>query len=552
MLGGATFFFAACALALLVIPSFSFAASLDYARVVEHSDSEVLVQRNSLNSEAWYRCTIQTLACSEVPEKTNILPPGANATPLYMLAYRSLMPAGASSLLRSPDGRYIAFYIPATQPKKKRTFGVMDTTNLSVYTKEEAISYWDLLTEGVRYYVFSPDSKALIYLDDIVDAATPYRVDLATLGSKGKELPATKMFTKNYTVADIIFKDNGTLWFIANRDNPYAWALYELNITTYNLKKITDNVSYAEPLRLKGEKLLFAQADARGVRPTLLNTATGAIEHFALPAWEAEETKGKVVTTLKGGLSSVFLLEKSGHSDTLLVWLHGGPYRQAAEEYHPYLSYGGYDWVLEKLRDANVGVLKLDYPGSAGFGRVFASSITGNIGVADAGKAAVAVADFAKRNSYKNVYLMGNSYGGYLALKMLVDAPSSYKGAFSINGVADWMTLLTRLDTSIFNVQFGGTVDETNRAMYQKASIYNYADRLSNQKVVLIHGGADTSIPVSQSEGLATYLTAIGKSVQFTKLGGEDHVYKNPESFETLCKTAFALTNRTNDGVCEL
>lgn len=544
--------FAACALALLAMPPSSFAASVDYTRVVEHTESEVVIQRNSLSEEAWYRCTIQTLACNNVPKETSILPPGANATPLFMLAYRSLMPAGASSLLRSPDGKYIAFYIPATQSKKKRTFGVMDTTDLSVYTKEEVISYWDLLTEGVRYFVFSPDSKTLIYLDDVVDAATPYRVDLAALGSKGKELPAVKMFTKNYTVTDILFKDDATLWFIANRDNPYAWALYELNITTYNLKKIADNVSYAEPLRLKGEKLLFAQADERGVRPVLLSIATGAIERFSLPAWEAEETKGNVVTTLKGGLSGVFLLEKSGHSDTLLVWLHGGPYRQTAEEYHPYLSYGGYDWVLEKLRDADVGVLKLDYPGSAGFGRVFASSITGNIGVADAGKTAVAVADFAKRNLYKNVYLMGNSYGGYLALKMLVDAPSSYKGAFSINGVADWMTLLTRLDTSIFNVQFGGTVDETNRAMYQKASIYNYTDRLSNQKVVLIHGGADTSIPVSQSEGLATYLTAIDKNIQFIKLGGENHVYKKPESFETLCRAAFSLTNRTNDGACEL
>lgn len=538
------------ALTFVGMPLLSFGAEIDYARVTDYTEVEVIIKRGAFTKEEWYRCSFKSLACSTTKSETTISQ--SKSTPPFMLAYRSLMPAGAQSLLRSPDGRYIAFYIPATQSRKQRTFGVMDTTNLAIYTKEESISYWDLLTEGIRYYVFSPDSKTLIYLDDVIDETTPYRVDLSLLGTNGKELSSAKMFTKKYTVADIIFKDNGTVWFIANRDNPYAWSLYEYSLLSYTLTKLADNVSYADNMRKVGNYLLFHQADETGVRPALYNIDTKTVQHFLLPEEDVEKTEGKVVTDLKGGLSGVFLLESSGWSDTLVVWLHGGPYRQASVDYHPYKSYGGYDWVLEKLRDADVGILKLDYPGSAGFGRIFASSITKKIGIEDAEKASAAIADFAKRNSYKNVYVMGNSYGGYLALKLLVDNPSLYKGAFSINGVADWMTLLTKLDTSIFNVQFGGTVDEENRKNYQEASIYNYTDKLENQKVVLMHGGSDTTIPYSQSEGLAQYLTFIGKNVEFIKLIGEDHVYKKPESFETLCKTAFSLTNRPGTASCKL
>jgi dipeptidyl aminopeptidase/acylaminoacyl peptidase len=247
----------------------------------------------------------------------------------------------------------------------------------------------------------------------------------------------------------------------------------------------------------------------------------------------------------------VFLLEKSGNSDTLLVWLHGGPYRQAALGYHPYTSYGGYDWILETARQSDVGVLKLDYPGSAGFGRVFAESISGHVGVKDATDAAAAISDFAKRNSYKNVYLMGNSYGGYLALKLLVNKPTVYKGAMSIAGVADWTTMLTALDTSIFNLQFGGTAGNDNFDEYARASIYNHVNKLSGQKIVLVHGDKDSTIPIKQSAGLATFLEQNGKPAKLITLSGENHVFKKPESFETVCNATLEFVGKTGGAPCK-
>ncbi len=43
---------------------------------------------------------------------------------------------------------------------------------------------------------------------------------------------------------------------------------------------------------------------------------------------------------------------------TLLIWLHGGPYRQTSYGYHPFHSYGIYDSILELLRKDNTNIPK--------------------------------------------------------------------------------------------------------------------------------------------------------------------------------------------------
>ncbi len=538
------------ALALLTTPLLTYAADVDYARVTERNDTEVLVKRNTLTSEGWYRCTVSTLECAALSAGATLGNPPA---PEFMAAYRSLMPAGASSLTRSPDGRYIAFYIPATQSRGQRTWGVMDTTDLSIRTKVESVSYWDLLTEGIRYYSFSPDSQTLVYINDIKNHPTLYKVDLSALPTTNNTLPTTKMFSKEYTVADVIFTDNDTILFTANRGGPYSWSMYQYTLSTGALKTLAGNVSFDASLRLYQNKVLFGEADANGVRPAVYNLATNSVEHFALPAVATLASPAVPVKSLKHGLGGVFMIEPSRASDTLLVWLHGGPYRQTSAGYHPYFSYGAYDWVLEVARRSDVGVLKIDYPGSAGFGRSYAESITRKVGVKDATETAAAVADFAKRNGYKNVYLMGNSYGGYLAMKMLVDKPTAYKGAASIGGVADWTTMLTALDNSIFNVQFGGTVGDTNANydLYNAASIYNRVANLSGQKIVLVHGSKDMTIPYRQAEGLATFLATQSIPHSLVTMSGEDHVFKKPESFELLCTSVLQMVGRASTG-CDL
>lgn len=545
------FIFACVALALIcIVPRDAAAVGIEYVTITEEYGDSIKVKRSTLASESWYVCSISTRACTDTASTTPLTTEPTSPNPAAV--WRGWLPAGASWLTMSPDGKFIAFYIAGTESRGERTFGIFDTATQKTYVKNEKLEYWDLLTEGIRIFAFSPDSKTLLYLNDIKKHPVPYKVSLDSLNPASDTFTSGRLFSRDYVVADMLWLDSDKLLFSANRENPYQWNLYEYTLSTGGLRTIATDVSYATNLKKSGSFILFSEANATGIRPKVYDPASGITHSLALPPIASLETKGKVVTTLKGGVSGVFLLEANKNSDTLLVWLHGGPFRQASATYHPYLSYGGYDWILENARRANVGVLKIDYPGSAGFGRPYAESIMGNVGVKDVADTATAIADFAKRNKYSKVYLMGNSYGGYLALKLLVEKPNAYQGALSINGVADWTTMLTAMDNSIFNKQFGGNPNEDNYEAYAAASIYNHIDKLAKQKVILAHGEKDMTIPFRQSEGLATSLKAVNKNVELLPFAGEDHVFKKTESFETLCRETLEFVGKFDTANCDL
>jgi dipeptidyl aminopeptidase/acylaminoacyl peptidase len=121
-------------------------------------------------------------------------------------------------------------------------------------------------------------------------------------------------------------------------------------------------------------------------------------------------------------------------------------------------------------------------------------------------------------------------------------------------GVMDWTTMLTALDTSIFNVLFKGTVgaENDNYDEYAKASIYNNISNLSGQKMILMHGEKDVTIGKRQSEGLATYMNSVNKPVELIIMPGEDHVYKKPASFVLLCEKALAFVGRAGKADCDI
>jgi dipeptidyl-peptidase 4 len=216
------------------------------------------------------------------------------------------------------------------------------------------------------------------------------------------------------------------------------------------------------------------------------------------------------------------------------------------------MSYGGYDWVLNQLQSDGVPVLKLNYPGSVDQGIAFASEVKGGVGTVDASTTMQAISDFAKAHGYTNIYLMGNSYGGYLALKLLVSYPSQIKGVEALSAVTDWQTLLTNIPTSIFALDFNGPPNAENQSLYNAASIVNNLNNIGNQKIVVIQGNADTEVPYSQSQLLDQDLVSAGKNVSYYTLDGEDHIYENPSSYTLVCNQALELVGLPDSSLCSM
>lgn len=460
------------------------------------------------------------------------------------------LPQGASWLETSPDGRYIAFYIPATQTREKRVFGILDTTNQTVYTEEVPSSYWDLLSEGVTIFAFSPDSKTLAYISDAKNQPTIYTVPLSSLSPKKNTFKGAALFTRAYTVTDVIWKDTKSIYFTANRDGAYQYGLYEYTIKTNVLTKRHANVSYATPISLVNGNLWFSEISGVGTQPVMYDSVSKRMSRLPIQR-STEVSVTASAMPLSNGQSGVFI-KPTTVTKTLLVWLHGGPYRQTSLGYHPYQSYGGYDAILNQVVTEGVAVLKIDYPGSFGYGRLFAESIKGNVGKKDVEDTTAAIGAFAKKRGYTDIYVMGNSYGGYLALKLAVAEPTMVKGAFSINGVPDWETLLANLQTSIFNVHFGGAPTSENAPLFAQANISNDVYKLGTQRIILAHGDADTTVPYAQSRDFFNVLQATQKNAELITFEGEDHVYIKSDSFVRLCNAVRTFVGITNKMSCPI
>lgn len=450
-----------------------------------------------------------------------------------------------SRLTFSPKGNYLAYYVYATGQNNDRAFAVIDLIKGKTYKSGSKTEYWDLLSEGLTLFAFSPDEKQLIYLSDEKDNPTFFKVNLKKLS--GKTLKEAKLFTKEYSVSDFVFWDNDTVFFSANRDNPLLWSLYSFNLKSETLDKISDNVSYADNMAKIGGYLAFLKSEFGKVSPVFYNPETKTLNRLSLAKEGDAEENGEPVKI--GNLYGA-LLKPENPSKKLLIWLHGGPYRQTSLGFHPYLSYGVYDEVLYEAKNSGINVLKLDYSGSFGYGRKFAEKIRLNVGKADVADV-VAAYNYAKKNlGVDEVYLIGNSYGGYLALKTIVENPEKFKGAFSINGVTDWRILTDRLGTSIFNVQFGGLFSGKNKKLYDQASIIPKIGKLKDQKIIIAYGTADTTIPSDQAGLLYENLIAKGKNAELVAFQGEGHVLTKKETLDDLCNRVLQFAGAERSGRC--
>jgi dipeptidyl aminopeptidase/acylaminoacyl peptidase len=456
----------------------------------------------------------------------------------------------------SPTGKYFAYYQYGNVTESTRVHTLLDLETGKSYRGAPGEREWDLLGDENRLFQFTPDEKLLVYLDDRDGFPTLYRADLTKLS--GEKLGGARMISKKYTVADFFLWDNQTVFFVANRDTPLEWNLYRYNFVIGSLEKVANQVSYGGALIKSGKYLLFNRLDAQGSTVLFYDTVDRATA--PIPAQIGSTSMQlKPGTIVKSGKSSVILSYPDGFSRTkkypVIVWLHGGPYRQTAAGYHSYQSYGTYDWILENLRQSGFVVAKLDYRGSYGYGSKFADQLRGTVGLRDVADVMSDLALVKKNVNVGSAYLMGNSYGGYLGLRTIVEHSPQFAGVISVNGVTDWAELIRAVPDGLFSAHFNGPPEEGSKsaAMYYQASILGYLDGLSlDDRIMLVHSENDTSVPYKQSVLLRDALAARGRSDMFVSYPGEDHVFAKSETVEDLCRRVLEFVGASSVGKCEL
>jgi dipeptidyl aminopeptidase/acylaminoacyl peptidase len=225
-----------------------------------------------------------------------------------------------------------------------------------------------------------------------------------------------------------------------------------------------------------------------------------------------------------------------GELPPYIVWVHGGPTAQVV----PRLD-------LEKafFTSRGIGIIDVNYGGSAGYGRAYRERLRGQWGivdVADAMSAALALAE-AGEADVKRLGIRGGSAGGWTALAAVtsglgLDGHGSRDGrrrgvfaaATSYFGVSDLRGFAAQ--THDFESRYldglVGPLPECE-ALYAERAPVGHVDR-ATCPVLLLQGLDDPIVPPVQAESIAADLAAHGIPHAYLAFAGESHGFRKAET----------------------
>ncbi|WP_304188009.1 prolyl oligopeptidase family serine peptidase [Phenylobacterium aquaticum] len=234
---------------------------------------------------------------------------------------------------------------------------------------------------------------------------------------------------------------------------------------------------------------------------------------------------------------------RAAHGLPLIVWPH------ADLDARDILTF---DWRVQALASRGYAVLQVNYRGSSGYGGPLRVAGYGQVGRKMQTDLSDGVRDLAARGLVDpvKVCIVGESFGGFMALSGMAFEPGVYRCGVSINGLSDLASLASAMNAggAYSNLRawsrWVGAADVRD-PVWKSISPAFHADRIS-APVLLIQGKDDTIIPTSQGQAMEKALRAAGKSVQMIMLEKEDHWFSRAETRQQMLTSLVAFLEKNN------
>ena len=125
-----------------------------------------------------------------------------------------------------------------------------------------------------------------------------------------------------------------------------------------------------------------------------------------------------------------------------------------------------------------------------------------------------------------HVHIMGGSMGGGGALKYAMFNNQIIASIVDINGITNFTQFYNEDTQNQFRASlraaYGGTPSQVP-AVYADESALGNEQRFSHTPVMMLHGDADTVVPVSHSRNLNQSLSALGFTIEYIEVPGATH-----------------------------
>lgn len=200
----------------------------------------------------------------------------------------------------------------------------------------------------------------------------------------------------------------------------------------------------------------------------------------------------------------------------VVVSVHGGPEAQERVGFNPiyqYLVAEGYAVVAPNVR------------GSAGYGVTY-------MGLDDVHKRMDSVQDLVEVGRWiqgsgefdgDRMALMGGSYGGFMVLAGLTEAPDLWAAGVDIVGIANFVTFLKNTGDyrrTLREAEYGSL--EHDLEFLEEISPINKVERIE-APLLVIHGANDPRVPLSEAEQIVARLEELDRTVELMVFEDEGH-----------------------------
>jgi dipeptidyl aminopeptidase/acylaminoacyl peptidase len=338
-------------------------------------------------------------------------------------------------------------------------------------------------------------------------------------------------------------KNNGWVYYAAHggEGRPYDFHLYRVNLNGGNAARLTDALgkhdqsTYLSYQGARGERIQFSpsrqffldshsdvnrppQTDVRRADGTLVEMLSKANADAMLavrpnPPEEFTAEAADGTTQLYGVLYKPYDFDPV-KKYPIVDFIYAGP--QMTRVPRSYLS------AAREQAFANLGLILfvVDARGTPERGKAFQDVVYKNIGRNEIPDHVAVLKQLAATRSYldlKRVAAIGGSFGGYFAIRALLQAPESFQV-----GVA--MAPLSDLRQANHEAWMGKP--EENEAAYDHASNLPLAGNLQGH-LLLIHGTSDVNAPFSATMQMIDALERANKPYDLVVLPEKDHNAQN-------------------------
>ena len=358
---------------------------------------------------------------------------------------------------------------------------------------------------------------------------------LYTIDAEGRKAQHT---SGDFEVHDIEFAADGdSALMISNASHPTEYDLYELEIGSGNLQRLT-RVQGLESHALhpgSGNVLVRHSESYLPPQAAVLERASGALQaatdtrtdEYRALEWQQPEFVAVPSSHVDAPIWTKFY-PAGGDFDgprPVVVFVHGAGYTQNTHYRFPY--YFREQMFHNLLSARGYHVIDMDYRASRGYGRDWRTAIYRQMGTPELEDLIDGVDWLVENHNAdpERIGVYGGSYGGFMTFMAMFNAPGVFAAGASLRPVTDWAHYNHFYTSNILNTP------EVDPEAYLRSSPIEFAEGLGGD-LLISHGMLDDNVLYKDSVRLAQRLIELEKQDwEFASYPLEPHSYVHPESW---------------------